>query len=368
MTEYEREWFEKDYYAILGVTEKATSKEIKKKYRKLARDLHPDANPGDPEAEARFKEVSAAYDVIGDEKKRTSYDEARKMGPIGGGFAGGFGSDRQSTATGFGMHDISDLLGGLFNRGGRGGTRTTRAQQGADLETNLTLAFADAVNGLETTLTLTGETYCSGCGGNGSAPGSTPSKCEACGGTGILDENQGLFSFSRPCQSCGGRGFIITSPCKTCAGTGAEVRDRDVKVRIPAGVKSGQKVRLKGRGTPGRVGGPAGDLYVNIQVKPHKLFGRAGKDLTLELPITFAEAALGTDISVPTLTDETVTIRIPAGTGSGKTFRLKGKGGAGDLLVSVYVVVPTELTSEQREALTAFAQATTVSPRAHLSV
>ncbi|MCQ3814427.1 MAG: molecular chaperone DnaJ [Acidimicrobiia bacterium] len=372
MTEYEKDWFEKDYYAILGVTDKAPSKEIKKKYRKLARELHPDANPGDAKAEERFKEVSAAYDVIGDEKKRSRYDEVRKMGPIGGGFGGGFGGGAQANTGNFnvGMHDIGDLLGGLFNRGGRGPNRQRSAtgQRGADSEAQLTLNFNDAVNGLETVLTLTGEAVCSVCGGTGAEPGSLPSKCESCDGSGVHDENQGLFSFSRPCQSCGGRGSVITAPCATCASSGVQVRDRDVKVRIPAGVKSGQKLRLKGRGAPGRFGGGPGDLFVHIKVEPHSLFGRSGRDLTLEMPITFAEAALGADIEVPTLNGEVVKMRVPQGTESGKTFRLKGRGGSGDLLVTVAVVVPAELSAEQREAVEAFAQASTVSPRAHFGV
>ena len=368
MTEYEKEWFEKDYYAILGVTEIASSKDIKKEYRKLARELHPDANPGDTRAEERFKEVSAAYDVIGDEDKRVRYDEVRKMGPVGGMFAGGAGPGAGGFNVGF--NDIGDLLGGLFNRGGRGRGQGGSAQghRGSDLEVDLSLDFDDAVNGLETVISLTSETTCSGCGGTGSEPGSVPSKCESCDGKGVHEENQGLFSFSRPCQSCGGRGSVISSPCGTCSGVGAEVRPRDVKVRIPAGVKSGQKIRLKQRGGPGRGGGPPGDLFVQVNVKPHELFGRSGSDLTLELPITFAEAALGAKVKVPTLNGEVVKIRIPQGTVSGKTFRLKGRGGPGDLLVTVAVAVPQKLSTQQREAVEAFAEATTDSPRDHLGV
>ena len=233
---------------------------------------------------------------------------------------------------------------------------------------DLTLDFDDAVNGFETVISLTSEATCSGCGGAGSEPGSIPSKCEACDGKGVHDENQGLFSFSRPCQSCGGRGSVISSPCASCRGSGAEVRPRDVKVRIPAGVKTGQKIRLKKRGGPGRAGGPPGDLFVHVNVKQHELFGRSGKDLTLEVPITFSEAALGAKVKVPTLNGEVVKIRIPPGTVSGKTFRLKGRGGAGDLLVTVAVAVPQELSTQQREAVEAFAEATTDSPRAHLGV
>ena len=368
MTEYEKEWFEKDYYAILGVTENASAKEIKSKYRKLARELHPDANPGDTGAEGRFKEVSAAYDVIGDEDKRARYDEVRKMGPIGPMFGGGRGPGPGDFNVG--MHDIGDLLGGLFNRGGRsrGGPGAAQGQRGNDIEVDLTLDFDDAVNGLETAISLTSEATCSGCGGTGSEPGSPPSKCESCDGKGVHDENQGLFSFSRPCQSCGGRGSVISSPCTTCRGSGSEVRPREVKVRIPAGVKTGQKIRLKKRGAPGWGGGPPGDLFVHVNVKQHELFGRSGKALTLEVPITFSEAALGANVKVPTLNGEVVKIRIPPGTVSGKTFRLKGRGGAGDLLVTVAVAVPQELSTQQRDAVEAFAEATTDSPRAHLGV
>ncbi|MDE0606844.1 MAG: molecular chaperone DnaJ [Acidimicrobiaceae bacterium] len=368
MTEYEKEWFEKDYYAILGVTESASGKEIKSKYRKLARELHPDANPSDAGAEGRFKEVSAAYDVIGDEEKRARYDEVRNMGPIGPMFRGGPGPGPGDFNVG--MHDIGDLLGGLFNRGGRsgGGPGGAQGQRGADMEVDLTLDFDDAVNGIETAISLTSEATCSGCGGTGSEPGSAPSKCEACNGKGVHDENQGLFSFSRPCQSCGGRGSVVSSPCATCRGSGVEVRPRDVKVRIPAGVKTGQKIRLPKRGGSGRAGGPPGDLFVHVNVKQHELFGRSGKDLTLEVPITFSEAALGANVKVPTLNGEVVKIRIPPGTESGKTFRLKGRGGAGDLLVTVAVAVPRELSTQQREAVEALAEATTDSPRAHLGV
>ena len=260
MTEFEREWFEKDYYAILGVTESASSKEIKSKYRKLARELHPDSNPGDARAEERFKEVSAAYDVIGDDDKRARYDEVRMMGPVGPMFGGGGGAGPGAGGFNVGMDDIGDLLGGLFNRGGRGRGRpdSARGQRGNDIEVDLTLNFEDAVNGLETTITLTSEAACSACDGMGAAPGTSPSRCESCDGRGVHDENQGLFSFSRPCHRCGGRGSVITSPCTTCRGSGVEVRPREVKVRIPAGVKTGQKIRLKQRGGPGHRGGHPG--------------------------------------------------------------------------------------------------------------
>lgn len=368
--EPQKEWFEKNYYKTLGVDEKASAKEITKAYRKLARELHPDANPGDNAAEERFKEVSAAYDVIGDEEKRAKYDEVRRLGPMAGGFGGPGGAPGGGFNVGF--DDIGDLLGGLFGRGGRGPQggpqQQTRGQPGADLEADLTLDFDDAVRGLETTITLTSEATCHTCDGTGSRPGSKPEPCKACKGRGIQDENQGLFSFSRPCVACSGRGSIITDPCTTCRGIGVEVRPRDVKVRIPAGVKTGQKIRLKGRGGPGRAGGPPGDLYVRVKVADHPLFGRAGNDLTIDVPITFAEAALGADVKVPTLDADPVTIRIPPGTATGKTFRLRGKAGAGDLLATVVVTVPGSLTDEQRKAIEALAAASPESPRAHLGV
>ena len=378
--EPQKEWFEKNYYKTLGVNEKASAKDITKAYRKLARELHPDKNPGDTAAESRFKEVSAAYDVIGDEEKRTRYDEVRRLGPMTGGRGGPGGPGGPGGAGGFnvGFDDIGDLLGGLFNRGGGGGggrggrggpqQQQTRAQEGADLEADLTLDFDDAVNGLETTITLTSEATCHTCSGSGSNPGSKPETCKVCKGKGVQDEDQGLFSFSRPCTSCSGRGSIITDPCTTCRGIGVEVRPRDVKVRIPAGVKTGQKIRLKGRGGPGRLGGPPGDLFVRVNVADHPLFARSGADLTIDVPITFAEAALGANVKVPTLDGEPVTIRIPAGTATGKTFRLRGKGGSGDLLATVVVTVPDELSDEQRQAIEALAEATPDSPRAHLGV
>ncbi|MEM9204183.1 MAG: molecular chaperone DnaJ [Actinomycetota bacterium] len=368
MAEPQREWFDKDYYKVLGVAEDASEREITKAYRKLARELHPDANPGDAAAEERFKDVSAAYDVIGDEDKRTSYDEVRRLGPMAGGFGGAGGPG--AGAGGFNM-DIGDLLGGLFGRsggGGRGGASAPRAQRGADLEADLALDFEDAVNGIETTIHLTSEASCVTCAGTGAKPGTAPKPCATCNGSGVLDDSQGFFSMSRPCAKCSGRGTLITDECKPCRGSGTEVRPRDVKVRIPSGVKTGQKIRLKGRGGPGRLGGDPGDLFVKVRVNDHPLFGRAGKDLTLDVPITFAEATLGADISVPTLEGGPVTMRIPAGTASGKTFRLRGKGGVGDLLVTAAIVVPDSLSDDQRAAVEAFAAASNGSPRRHLGV
>jgi molecular chaperone DnaJ len=378
----QREWFEKDYYRVLGVSDTASQKDIRSAFRKLSRQYHPDANPDDKAAEERFKEVSAAYDVVGDAEKRKEYDEVRKLGPMGGMFGGPGAGD--GGAGGFRFEDIGDIgdvLGGLFGRGrrrggpaGTGGVRGTGPHRGQDLESELHLAFEDAVHGLTTTVHLTSEAACSTCHGSGARPGTTPRTCPTCQGRGVVDDNQGFFSFSSPCPECAGRGYTIDEPCPTCRGTGVEQRPREVKVRIPAGVGDGQRIRLRGRGGPGRNGGPAGDLYVTVRVEPHPLFGRRGNDLTVTVPITFPEAALGADVAVPTLGGDPVKVRIPGGTRSGRTFRVRGKGVAarrktGDLLVTVEVAVPQKLSAEERRAIEALAAAANgASPRAHLGV
>jgi molecular chaperone DnaJ len=369
----QREWFEKDYYRVLGVPETASTKDIKSAYRKLSRQYHPDANPGDAAAEERFKEISAAYDVIGDEARRKEYDEVRRLGPAASGFPGGGGGG------GFRFEDagdLGDLLGNLFGRGARrgGGARGGGPHRGQDLETELRLSFEDAAAGITTAVHLTSEAPCHTCHGSGAKPGTSPRACANCGGAGVVSDNQGLFSFSSPCPVCGGTGVTIEDPCPTCRGSGIERRPREVKVRIPAGVDEGQRIRLKGRGGPGRNGGPAGDLYVVVRVGEHPLFKRSGRDLTLTAPVTFAEAALGADITVPTLAAGPVTLRVPAGTRSGRTFRVKGKGvatpkGTGDLLVTVEVAVPSKLSSAERKAIEALQAASNgTSPRAHLGV
>lgn len=373
----QREWFEKNYYEVLGVDESATSKEITKAYRRLARQLHPDQNPGDTAAEERFKEVSAAYDVLGDEKKRAEYDEVRRLGPMGGMRTGGPGGPGAQGGFTFNIDDLGtmgggglgDLLGNMFGRGrGRPGTSGVGPRRGADIEAHLTVDFADAARGLTTTLYLTTDAQCSTCHGSGARPGTSPRPCAVCGGRGVVDDNQGMFSFSSPCRACQGQGAVIEAPCETCHGTGIEKRPREVKTRIPAGVKDGQTIRLKGRGAPGRNGGPAGDLLVHLTVRPHDRFGRQDDHLTVTVPITFAEAALGADIDVPTLDGPPVTLRLQPGTQSGSRHRVRGKGIAGkhatgDLIVTVEVQVPTQLTDEQRQAVEQLAAATTVNPR-----
>jgi molecular chaperone DnaJ len=359
----QREWFEKDYYKTLGVSSTATAKEITSAYRKLAKKHHPDTNPGQEET---FKEISAAYDVLGDADRRKEYDEVRAMGPAAGGFGGGFpggfgGPGGGGTYRVEDMGDLGDLFGGLFGRGRRGGG-TTGPQRGADLETELHLSFEDAVNGVTTSVNLTSDVRCHTCGGTGAAPGTQPVTCPRCGGSGTLQDDQGLFSLSQICPQCGGRGTVVTTPCPTCSGTGVEHRNRTVKVRIPAGVEDGQRIRVKGKGAAGRGNAPSGDLYVVVRVDRHGVFGRRGRNLTLTVPISYPEATLGTTLTVPTLT-EPVTLRVAPGTPSGRTFRVKGRGVpagkksvTGDLLVTVEVAVPDKLTDDQRAAVEALAE------------
>jgi molecular chaperone DnaJ len=371
----QREWFEKDYYKVLGVSESATEKEITKAYRKLAKQYHPDANPG---AEDKFKDVSAAYDVLGDPDRRKEYDEVRRLGPAASGF-GGFGSGGAGDGgfSSFRVEDLGDIFGGIFNRGGRpgrGGRTAAGPRRGDDLEAELHLSFVDAVNGVTTTVNIVSDAPCNTCHGTGAAPGTSPVICPVCNGRGVTDDNQGMFSFSQPCDRCGGRGMVVERPCPTCRGVGVERRPRQVKVRIPAGVDDGQRIRLKGKGSAGRNDGPPGDLFVNVRVAPHPLFGRKGSDLTLTVPVTYPEAVLGADLKVPTLT-EPVTVRVPPGTRSGRTLRVRGhgvpkaKGGIGDLLVTIEVLVPQNVSGPEREAIEALAAAANgQSPRAHLGV
>ncbi len=370
----QQEWIEKDFYKILGVSSDASEKDITKAYRKLAREFHPDKNQGDVKAEERFKEISAAYDVINDPKKRAEYDEVRRLGPAAGGFGGrGFGGNQGAPAGGFDVGDLGDILGGLFGNRSRpqGGAASASAARGSDLEAELHLSFDDALAGITTSVHLTSEAPCGTCRGSGAKPGTVPSTCTQCAGRGVLDDNQGLFSFSQPCPSCGGRGRVIKDPCPSCHGSGMERRPRQVKVRIPAGVKDGQRIKLKGRGSPGRHGGPAGDLFVVVQVADHELFGRRGNHLTITIPVTYTEAVLGAKIAVPTIDGGAVTLRLPAGTPTGKTFRVKGKGattskGSGDLLVTIEVAVPTKLSDRQREALEALDLVLVESPRSRI--
>jgi molecular chaperone DnaJ len=374
-----REWFEKDYYSVLGLPKNASDSEIKKAYRKLAQQHHPDTRQGDTDAEDRFKEISSAYDVLGDPEKRKAYDQVREM--TGSGFGPGFG---RPGAGGPGwpggvryeqvnVDDLSDLFGGLFGGAGRrGGRRAAAARRGADLETEVTVPFDEAMSGTTVPIRIDGPAICSRCRGSGAEPGTNPVTCPQCGGSGEIAENQGFFSMSRPCPRCAGAGRIVESPCTKCGGSGAERRTRTLQVKIPAGVRNGAKIRLAGKGEPGLAGGAAGDLYVKVAVTQHTVFGRRGDDLTVELPITYPEATLGANVEVPTLNGP-VTLKVPAGTPSGKTFRVKGrgaprKGGRGDLLAKVKVDVPAKVSGEEKELLRKLRDASKESPRKRLGV
>ena len=389
-----KDFLEKDYYKALGVAKDASQADIKKAYRKLARELHPDKNPGDAKAEARFKEVSEAYGVLSDESRRREYDEARSLfgsGMPGGGFPGGFRPGGGGAGgTTFDLNDLfgqgaaranqgagglGDLFGGLF--GGRGGATRGRAgaagaSRGADVETEVTLDFPEAVHGVTVPLQLASPAACRTCGGIGARPGTAPRQCPVCLGTGLITRNQGAFAFSEPCRECRGTGSVIDDPCPDCRGSGVTTQTRTITVKIPAGVADGQRIRLAGKGVPGERGGPAGDLFVRVHVRAHELFGRKGDDLTLTLPVTFPEAALGTTVRVPTM-DGSVTLKIPAGTASGRTFRVRGRGvpkrsgGAGDLLVTVEVAVPKNLPGEAKEALEKYAAAQPDDPRPQIT-
>jgi molecular chaperone DnaJ len=369
-----RDFLEKDYYKALGVSKTATADEIKKSYRKLARKYHPDANKGDPKAEERFKEISEAYNTLSDAKRRKEYDDARSLfgsggfRPPGQGGPGGFPFDLGDLFGGTGTTTnsggrLGDLFGGMFGGAGGRGTQT-RPRRGADVETEATLSFNDAIDGTTVSLRLTGEGACPTCHGTGAKSGTVPRVCPTCQGTGQSSRNLGSFAFSEPCRECRGRGLVVDDPCPTCSGSGRAMSSRTIQARIPAGVADGQRIRLRGKGTSGEHGGPAGDLYVRVHVKSHPIFGRSGDNLTVSVPLTFTEAALGAEIKVPSLRGVPVSVRIPAGTPSGRTFRARGKGARrkdgtnGDLLVTVNVQVPQNLNSSARQALESFRDAT----------
>jgi molecular chaperone DnaJ len=387
-----RDWIDKDFYKELGVSSTATADEIKKSYRKLARELHPDANPGDASAEARFKAVSEAYGVLSDKAKRKQYDEARSLfgsgafRPGGGGFGGGTGGfdlgdlfggaggGAQPTA---GSGGIGDLLGGLFGRGrgNAGPSAATRSRRGADVETDIRIDFTEAVHGATVPLRLSSPATCDTCHGSGARPGTTPRTCPTCSGAGLVTRSQGAFAFSEPCADCRGTGRIVDDPCPDCGGTGSNTKTRPLTVRIPPGVDDGQRIRVGGKGEPGVSGGQSGDLFVRVHVSPHPVFGRSGNDLTLTVPVTFPELAMGTTLTVPTLDDEKqVTLKIAGGTPSGRTLRVRGRGigrrdgRTGDLLVTVAVAVPSKLSDKATTALADYVDATKdQDPRAELN-
>ncbi|WP_027019743.1 molecular chaperone DnaJ [Corynebacterium sputi] len=379
----QREWADKDYYADLGVSSSATQDEIKKAYRKLARDNHPDAHQGDTAKEDRFKRVSEAYSVIGEADKRAEYDELRAalrsggMGfPRGGGAtgqgAGGFDfnlsdlfGDGGQTSGGFGgggggAGGFGDFLGGFMNRGGASGA-SNRPRRGADVETEITLDFREAAKGVTIPLQLTNPSPCTTCNGSGARSGA-PVTCTRCVGTGFVDEQRGAFAMSRPCPDCDGQGTRIEDPCPDCDGTGVTTRRRTITVRVPAGVVDGQKVRLAGQGEAGLRGKPAGDLFVTVHVRPDEIFTRSGDNLEVTVPVSFGELALGGTLTVPTI-DGKVRVKVPAGTSDGRTLRVRGRGipkrsgTPGDLLVTVAVKVPTSLDDAAASALRTYVEA-----------
>jgi len=348
-----------DLYKVLEVSKEASQDEIRRSYRRLARKYHPDANPGDRKAEDRFKEIQHAYEVLSKPEKRREYDEGPRT------FFGSGGTGRPGDA-GFG--EFSDLLGGFGNLGDIfGRTTTTQRTQakGENITVNVRLSFKDALNGVTTRVGVPVEEACGECRGTGAAPGTAPLTCPECGGRGVQSRDQGFFALSTPCSRCGGEGRIIEKPCSVCGGNGRVRKNRQVKVRIPAGAKDGMKVRIPGRGSAGRRGGPAGDLYVVTRVEEHPVFRRRGDDFVVEVPVTFVEAALGAQIEVPRPGGGTVKVKLPAGTQDGKQFKVRGAGaprakknGAekGNLIVRVGVVVPKKLKRREREILEALAE------------
>jgi molecular chaperone DnaJ len=361
-----------DLYKVLGVPRKASDEEIKKAYRKLAREYHPDRNPDDPTAEEKFKEVQGAYDTLSDPEKREAYDSGGVFGGFGGQGPNPFGGG--GPPGGFGSVDLGDILGGVF---GRGGARRPQPQQvqGRDLETEVSLSFDQAVNGAQVSVTVPKEERCPTCHGSGAKPGTSPVTCPRCEGTGIDAQSQGIFSISRPCPQCGGAGQIIEDPCPTCSGSGLTRQTKRYKVNIPAGVRNGTRIRLAGKGEAGPRGGPSGDLFVTTRVASSPVFKRLdGGNLEVTVPITVVEALRGATIEVPTL-NGTKKIKVPAGTGHGTVQRLRGEGpprpgggkGNADIRYRLEIDVPDELTAEQEEAVEKLAEAMNgADPRAEL--
>jgi molecular chaperone DnaJ len=357
----------RDLYETLGVSRSASAEEIKKAYRKLARRHHPDANPGDKDAEERFKEVQNAYDILSDPEKHQQYDTFGAGGPQMGGPGPGGARYEQ-----FDLGDLGgfgDMFSSLFGGGSRASSRATR---GGDIEATLNLSFEDSLHGAETRVPVEVDAACATCGGSGAKPGTSPKTCPQCGGRGVIAESQGPFAISRPCPRCRGAGMIIEKPCPTCRGTGQVRRTKQYKVKIPAGVKDGTRIRLKGKGEPGMNGGPPGDLFVVSRVAPSPLYERRGADLVVEVPVTYPEAALGATVEVPT-PDGSISLKIPAGSESGKLLRVRGHGapklkgsGRGDLLARVRVTVPKKLSKAEKEALEQLKSVSRENPREKL--
>ena len=375
-----KDWMEKDYYKVLGVSKDAKPEEIKKAFRKLARENHPDQHPGDAEAEKRFKEISEANSVLSDAKQRKEYDEARSMfggggfrfprggqsSPGGGSYSTGGYEDLFRNASG-GAGGLGDLFGNLFGGDSTGAPRrssTRGPRRGADVEGEVTIDFSSAIEGATVSVQLVSDAPCEACHGTGAEAGTVPRVCPTCQGSGMVTSQAGgVFNMSEPCPDCHGRGLVVDDPCHVCHGSGRGRSTKTMQVRIPAGVADGQRIRIKGKGSPGENGGAAGDLYVVVHVRPDKLFGRKGDNLTLDAPVTFAEASLGATIEVPTLNGPSVKLKIPAGTPNGRTFRVRGRGISkkdgtkGDLLVTVNVQVPEDLSEDAKKALEEFQKA-----------
>jgi molecular chaperone DnaJ len=344
-----------DYYETLGVPRGASADEIKKAYRKLARRYHPDHNPGDAAAEERFKAIGEAHDVLSDPERRKQYDSfGRTFRPgqnpgAGGGFQG---FDFGGAGANF---DLGDLFGGLFNRGGRGSAPPGR---GADVEAQVSLSFQDALQGVTVRVPVDKANACPTCHGSGAAAGTAPTICPVCKGRGVTSESQGFFSINQPCGRCGGAGTVIEHPCPTCHGSGRVRSTKTYQVRIPAGVRDGTRIKVKGKGEAAPRGGEPGDLYVVTRVTASPLFVRNGDDLVIDVPVTFAEAAMGGQVELPTPNGETVRVKVPSGSTDGKTLRVKGRGapkpngsGSGDLLARLRIAVPSKLSKQEREAL-----------------
>jgi molecular chaperone DnaJ len=385
---FRADWAQKDFYAELGVKKDASNDEIKKAYRKLARANHPDSNPGDTAKHDKFKSVAEAYDVVGDPGKRKKYDEMRSLygsgrsgfpAGFGGGAPGGGGAGfdlndllRERSGGGGGGGGFGDMFGDLF--GGRARQSRPRPQKGSDVETTATIGFTDALEGVTISLRLTSDAPCPDCNGTGGKPGTKPHVCPECDGAGfVVASVGGAFSMNETCPACGGRQLVYDEACPTCHGSGRGMSARSIQARIPAGVKDGQRIRLRGKGAAGENGGPAGDLFVTVKVSAHRLFGRKGDNLTLDVPVSFDELALGAEIKIPTLGGAPVTLKVPAGTPNGRTFRVRGKGAPksdgskGDLLATVEVQVPAVLDGAAREAVEAYRAATAGKPlRANL--
>jgi len=360
-----------DYYQTLGVSKNASQDEIKKSFRKLARQYHPDKNPGDKAAEDKFKEVNQAYETLSDPEKRKQYDELSRLGAFGAGPGGGFrpgaggaqGFDprifqqwqSQGGGAQFEMGDLGDLLGNLFGGAGPGRGRRRQSERGADLQADVTVSFDTRCTGVTVRVPVEKQDTCVTCHGSGAKPGTTPKVCPECQGRGMVARNQGPFALSEPCPRCHGQGTIIEQPCATCHGTGVQTRTRRYNVKIPAGVKDGSRIRIKGKGEAGLRGGPAGDLYVRVRVETDELFVRRGDDLVVDVPVTVAEAALGATVKVPTPGGGRVSLKVPAGSQDGRCLRLRGKGmpklkgGHGNLLVKLRVTIPAKLTREQKQ-------------------